>query len=1492
MDKAVEKEVQSGRRKPVFTPMKTVTGKKVDPVMVAPKTMDSEVSETLKAVPADFKTGKTAKAMVDEEADVPDPTAAPIISVPRGRSREVREAVQALKPMEEIALPRIKRKAPSFVPPVEEEEAEEAPIRIKKKSKRGDVMVKYKQQEREEQEKDPYKIKSPPPAFVPPTRRGFTRFFDSTFAEEGEHAHQFALPPKKIGETDPDACMKLKASTDIQSFTYQQFIAEYLRKETPYRGLLVYHGLGSGKTCSAIAAAEALFGSSFVPVYKSDGSVELNRHGLERHEAKRRIIVMTPGSLRANFQGEISKCGFRHFRLRTNHWVFIKVDAESSTMRNFALNVLDISEKFYNNEILRRATERRGIWVPDFDKEPNYDDLDSDEQTDIRAQILNILENRITFINYNGVTVKKLMKLVCAAAENPDEPGPFDNSVIVIDEIHNLSRLMQGKLHPFMEEIIMKAGRKRALPPEPVTSERWRPAACGTSKSYTRALLLFRLIAEAKNTKVIGLSGTPLINFPDELGPLFNMIGGYTHAARITMVERTDAAKEAFRRLAEAHNQVDYIQFTAGQTDTSILFTTFLDGYVKVVDGAGKFMGLRESDVPTKSTKQVAEELITAGKRAGLNFKDTPKLVSFPVLPLNPKEFNKYFVNTETLSPEHVNVLKKRLYGLISYYKGASEDLMPKMVEDRVVRVRFSDYAMEYYTKQRVDELAQRPDELGIEEEVDPFGDETSKSVNPANYRFASRAACNFAWPSTIPRPRIRPGEGGILETGETDERIDATISDEAYDIDEDAAEQKRAAEEDEAVADATEEELVEDDEGGGGAGQGGGGCSSCMTIGCTGSDCSQLGGGKKEDQKRYEEEAKRLLESMGMAAPVKIKRKESSLESISKPPVIREEAAPVKIKRKESAAEPQTIRIKRDKSVKPEERKTLRVADSRGRSSGPESRSKSRGRSESAKPEGKAKKADHSRGRSSAPDKSRAISKGRSESVKPEGRSEAKFKTMVRAEPVAPKEAPKPLARKEAPEPVDTTPIIKKSRKRDKKEIGPEVKAIMDRFLTKAAAEAKAKGFDLEIAEPERRGLTYLELLTQQLNKLRLQKANYLRLNGPPDSSLDKYSPKFAAMIRNINDPEVIPGTSLVYSQFYKAEGLGIFGYALEANGYTRIDLKGDTELTAESEASLRLGPARIGPDGNWIGLRFAFFSGEGTPAQRKIILNLFNGNLSELPPKIKRVMDESGYEQMGNKKGEICKVIGITGAGAEGISLKFVRGVHIMEPFWNNVRLEQVKGRAIRICSHAELPPEDRTVSVYTYAAAFEKEDEDKIVPTLMQYDGGITSDQRVLEISDRKKQLSESFIKVLKEVAVDCTLNTTGADGLTCYEGIDGDSTKESHLPDVEQDVAAGDIEERIAFKRVSTAAVPKPIPGMDAKAAPPPEASKGMETRRVGKLMDGREVFFNVDPASSNPNVLLAYELTDKKKRYPVARLTKNPVTGKWKQEIIPGATGGI
>ena len=57
------------------------------------------------------------------------------------------------------------------------------------------------------------------------------------------------------------------------------------------------------------------------------------------------------------------------------------------------------------------------------------------------------------------------------------------------------------------------------------------------------------------------------------------------------------------------------------------------------------------------------------------------------------------------------------------------------------------------------------------------------------------------------------------------------------------------------------------------------------------------------------------------------------------------------------------------------------------------------------------------------------------------------------------------------------------------------------------------------------------------------------------------------------------------------------------------------------------------------------------------------------------------------------------ISGAGAEGISLECVRQVHILEPYWNFVRINQVFGRAIRLESHEDLDPKDRNVEEYIY-------------------------------------------------------------------------------------------------------------------------------------------------------------------------------------------------
>jgi superfamily II DNA or RNA helicase len=151
-----------------------------------------------------------------------------------------------------------------------------------------------------------------------------------------------------------------------------------------------------------------------------------------------------------------------------------------------------------------------------------------------------------------------------------------------------------------------------------------------------------------------------------------------------------------------------------------------------------------------------------------------------------------------------------------------------------------------------------------------------------------------------------------------------------------------------------------------------------------------------------------------------------------------------------------------------------------------------------------------------------------------------------------------------------------------------------------------------------------------------------------------------------------------------------------------------------------------------------------------------------------------ESGFPQSlidTIKEKKLCILMG-TKAAAEGIDLKLVRNVFITEPHWNPARIEQAIGRAIRICSHAKLPLEDRTVKVRIYITVFTPEQtttqEGPNITVIRRndmdmkrYDGDakeafLTSDEYLYEISYRKNRVIKNIAHLLKQAAVDCEIH----------------------------------------------------------------------------------------------------------------------------------------
>ena len=279
--------------------------------------------------------------------------------------------------------------------------------------------------------------------------------------------------------------------------------------------------------------------------------------------------------------------------------------------------------------------------------------------------------------------------------------------------------------------------------------------------------------------------------------------------------------------------------------------------------------------------------------------------------------------------------------------------------------------------------------------------------------------------------------------------------------------------------------------------------------------------------------------------------------------------------------------------------------------------------------------------------------------------------------------------------------------------------------------------------------------------------------------TNLGIYSPKMLEILRRLKNPQN-KGLHLVYSTFRTLEGIGIFQEVLHAHGYQefKIAKKGDQwELD-------------FTPDGRPC---YALYTGKEDAEMKEIVRNVFNGDWN--PP---NVPDSIGVKlreiASNNLYGEVVQLFMITASGAEGINLKNTRFVHIMEPYWHNVRLEQVMGRARRIRSHEALPPEHRTVQAFLYLSVMtEKQMKDDNFKEIQVNDLSklrdntpVTTDEFLYEISQMKQKINNQFLTVMKETAMDCHVhvkNHRKNEKLVCYAPVSGHRTF-SDYPELEK------------------------------------------------------------------------------------------------------------
>ena len=454
------------------------------------------------------------------------------------------------------------------------------------------------------------------------------------------------------------------------------------------------------------------------------------------------VFVMTPASLNPNYKDEITKCGPFIFRTN-NHWTFISIPNLKAPTPESELLLKTIGLPLHS------IKKRKGGWLPDPAKPSNYDALSQDQRKQIQDQIYEHMDSRIQFINYNGLTEKTIRSWAC------ETPNKFDGATVVVDEIHNLVRTINNsQLDQFYKD-------------EPRTMAQYMPKFCAVGEKYRISYLLYRMMCNAVGMRLIALSATPIINFPQEIAILANLLAGDTRMVEVNIagLERRD---EILRAL-EKHPEVDFAEVLPrpDMSVSQVRITPVPSGCRKVLDANGAFRGFIRDERLAAAAPEVEREraLEPWFQRVSDSFK-TANLPSFGVptfqtvsrLPDTEKEFREMFIDTENLvvKPRIRLPLMARLSGLISYYKGGKADLMAQVTKDEEVFVDMSDLQLKKYTDQRKSEIDKELKKSKNPPKQAAPGvtyTDVTKSVN-STFKIFSRAACNFVFPGDLERPQ------------------------------------------------------------------------------------------------------------------------------------------------------------------------------------------------------------------------------------------------------------------------------------------------------------------------------------------------------------------------------------------------------------------------------------------------------------------------------------------------------------------------------------------------------------------------------------------------------------------------------------------------------------------------------------------------------------------------------------------------------------------
>jgi hypothetical protein len=558
---------------------------------------------------------------------------------------------------------------------------------------------------------------------------------------------------------------------------HQKIVRDYLNIYTPYRGLLLYHGLGSGKTCTSIAIAEGM-------------------------KENKKVFLMTPASLKMNYFDQLKKCGDTLYK-RNQYWEFVSITGNPNYV-GILSRALSLKTEFIERN--------GGAWLVHVKNPPNYSTLSTTDRSNVDAQLDEMIRSKYIDINYNANNLTRILK----GLSDDFKTNPFDNNIVIIDEAHNISRGIVNKIKDkkyksttyILYDMLMKAENVRIvfLTGTPIVNYPNEIAVLynilrGYIYSWTFDLkvLTGAKVDTAMFIKLFNNGGINTYDYIDYSGGKLTItrnpygfvntnnrgiIGKQTQSQPKTIIQKKVVKGGATKKLGQEKKTKNGKNKTKKQKQKQGKGEPFAEKIIVEGQDEGKdeeiieyglkvaeaerevlrgganvdtnYNGIKLNDSGNISNTDFisAVEIIIRG--SGIFEISSKKETKYTSLPDDSTAFFTTFVDTDSNTTKNLPVLKRRIFGLTSYFRSAQEQLLPRIVENEkggkyhIVKCEMSSHQFSVYAEIRKMEMDK---EKKAKTAARMKKGEDNVFEIPSSYRTYSRVSCNFAFPSDIPRP-------------------------------------------------------------------------------------------------------------------------------------------------------------------------------------------------------------------------------------------------------------------------------------------------------------------------------------------------------------------------------------------------------------------------------------------------------------------------------------------------------------------------------------------------------------------------------------------------------------------------------------------------------------------------------------------------------------------------------------------------------------------